>query len=821
MLDTFRHDLKFGLKVLWKNKLFTITALLTLAVCIGANTTIFSAIYTVLLRPLPYPESDRLVVMYNSYPQAGAEIGSNAAGDYFFRREEVDALEYVAAFQGAGFTVGEEGHPERVSGLRVTPELLPLLDYAPVMGRNFAEEEMDPGSHQVVILTHGLWQERFDADPSVLGETMRMNSRPFTIVGILPEGFRFIGNQDPRLLVPTPFTPEQRTVESLHSNSWQMIGRLAEGASLEQARSQIDALNQRLIDEWPLPNSRQVLEDAGFHTQVHPLQEWLVRDIRPMLYMLWAGVFFVLIIGVVNIANLMLARSNTRMGELATRFVLGADRRRLMGQLVTESTLLAVLGGLAGIGIGAAGIRFLETLGADQMPRGTEIAISVPVVLFALALAVGAGALFGVIPMLQVSRTDLGGVFRDEGRTGTAGRTTMLLRSGLVVGQVAIAFALLIGAGLMFSSFRNVMEVDPGFQPDGVLTGMVNLPGEDYPNDEAVRTFQRQLLQEVEAIPGVEYAGLANQLPFSGNNNSSVVIPEGYEPQPGESLLAPRTNWVSSRYHRAMGIPLLEGRTFEPSDDADSEPVMIIDAWLADRYWPDESALGKRMYMGAPGMAEEDIRYMRVVGVVGEIEFDDLASERSFGAYYMPLQQYGLTSTYLAVRTAVEPTSVTSAVRSTVSRLDPDLPFYGVETMRERIEESLASRRSSMLLLLIFAGVALFLAAVGIYGVLAYTVSQRVRELGVRMALGSSTGRLFRLMVVQGLRLVGLGLVIGAAGSFALVRLIRSQLYGVQPADPAVFGAVAGILALVGLAACLVPARRASVVDPVVALSPK
>lgn len=820
-MERLLQDLRFGAKLLWKEKGFTLTVLLTLAVCIGANTTIFSVINAVLLRPLPYDEPDRLVTLFNSYPGAGAERASNSAPDFFFRRERVDAFESVAHLQGWGNTVGDEGAPERLASLRVTPSFFDVLRVQPALGRNFTEDEMDVGNEQKVILTHGFWQERFSGDPSAIGQDLRIDGRPFTIVGVMPEDFRLMDNRDVRFFLPIPFTEEQRTVESLHSNSYAQIARLAPGATVERAVSQIDALNAALTAEWPIPNAAQILEDAGFHTEVVRLQDDLVRDIRPMFVLLWGGVAFVLLIGCVNIANLMLARSNVRMREIATRLALGADRARVARQILTEAVLLGLLGGALGLGVGLAGLRFMETLGADALPRGSDIAVDGSVVGFTFALALGAALFFGSIPIVHLFRSDLSSVFRTEGRTGTASRRAVLLRSSLVMSQVAIAFILLIGAGLLLASFRSVLSVDPGFRAESVLTGYLSLPSSRYAEDSDRRAFVDDVLRDVRALPGVQSASITSQLPFSGNNSSSVILPEGYVPEAGESLLSPMQTWVGPGYFEAMGIPLMEGRLFEEGDNQDTEQVIVLDAWLAKRYFPDTSPLGRRMLWGTvPGMEEDQSENLfTVIGVVGSIKQNDLAQTESVGAYYFTYKQRPPGFMSLVVRSDAEPTLLTSSVREAVTRIDSELPLYGVQTLDSRIADSLRARRSPMLLLGIFSAVALFLAAVGIYGVLAYSVTQRTREIGIRLAMGSTAGDLFRMVLSQGARVVAVGLVLGLLGTFAMLRLIQSLLFGVEATNPGVMAGVAGLLAATGLLACLLPARRATRIDPVTALT--
>ncbi|MFO8175954.1 MAG: ABC transporter permease [Longimicrobiales bacterium] len=821
-METLIHDLRFALKLLRKERALTSTVLLTLAVCIGANATIFSVINTILLKPLPYPEPDQVVTVFNSYPGAGAERASSSGPEFFLRRGEIDAFQEVASFQGWSHTVGEAGSTERARSMRVTSTFFPLLRVSPALGRNFTWEEMEPGNHQKVILSHHFWQDRYAGDPGVLGRDLRVDGEPFSIIGVLPEGFRVAGeNQLRDLWVPIPFSPEERSLESWHNNSFTQLARLAPGAGIEQAQAQIDAQNERLLDQWPVPNARQILEDTGFHTIVRSAKDDMLREIRPSLLMLWAGVAFVLLIGCVNIANLMLARSNVRMRELATRLALGADRTRLGRQLLTEAVLLGALGGILGLLLGYAGLQLLTTLGVDELPRGAEISLDGAVAVFTLGLGLLTGLIFGAIPLVNVIRSDLNVIFRSENRSGTASRGMVWMRNGLVVGQVAIAFVLLIGAGLMLRSFREVLDLDPGFETEGVVTGLVPLSDARYPDGRSRAQFADRLLQEVRAIPGIQAASLASQLPFGGDFSSSVILPEGYIPEPGESMLSPFQTRVGTEYFEAMGIPLVRGRTFEAEDTEESRQVVVLDEWLADRYFPGEDPIGKRMLYGTvPGMEEDQEPYLyTIVGVVASHRQNSLVESAFVGAYYFPYAQRPSATPYLVLKAARDPMDVVEPARGVIARLDPEIPFYGVRTQQERVDASLLERRSPMLLLMIFAGVALFLAGVGIYGTLAYSVTQRTREMGLRMAIGSSSAGVFKLVVGQGLRVLGAGLILGGLGSLILTRLIRSLLYGVQPSDPGVMATVALVLAITGVLACVLPASRATRIDPVVALT--
>jgi predicted permease len=814
------QDLRYAARMLRGSPGFTIIAIAVMGLGIGANTLIFSIVNKVLLEPLPFHEPHRLVRVFNSYPNAGAARGANAAPDYFFRRERVDAFQEVAAYQYWGNTVGEPGSTERVRTMRVTASFFPMLGVQPIEGRTFTEEEMEADNAQTVILGHGFWQERFGGDPAAVGQSLRVDGRAFTIVGVLGEEFRFLGERGSRFYLPIPFTAEDRSTENLHNNNYQMIARLAPEATIEQAQSQIAALDLALLDEVPYPNFGQILEDAGYHVEIHNLQADLLRDVRPTFIMLWVGVAFVLLIGCLNIATLMLARSNVRMRELATRMALGCDRMRLTRQLLTEAVLIALLGGGFGFLLGGGGLSLVRGMGVDALPRGSEVGIDAGILLFSMVVAVVTGIIFGAIPLAHVFRSDLSSVFRSESRSGTTSRSMVLLRSAMVTGQVAIAFILLIGAGLMFASLRSALNVDPGFQPNSVLTGYLSLPESDYPDADSRRQFIDAVLGDVRGLPGVTAAGITSMIPFGGGGSSSVIMPEGYVPREGESLLSPFRTTAGPGYFEALEIPLLEGRYFEESDDAEGQQVIIIDEWLARRYFPDESPLGRRMLRGVTGITEnQEENLYTIIGVVGDIKQFDLTESDHVGAYYFTYKQMSPTFLTLTVRTTVEPLTLTGQIREAVARVDPDLPFYYPETMAERVSESLVARRDPMMLLGGFAGVALLLAAVGIYGVLAYSVTQRTRELGIRMALGSSPAEVSRLVVLQGVKVIGLGLVIGFAGSVLLVRLIQSLLYGVQPTNPAVLLSVASVLTIVGISACLAPARRATRIDPTVALN--
>lgn len=818
-MERLFQDLRFAVRLLLKDRAFTLTALLTLAICIGANATIFSVVNSVLLRPLPIREPERLVLMHNSYPRAGVERSSNGVPDYYDRLRELQAFEEQALYDTRGLTVGIEGDPQRMSGMMATPSLLRMLGAAPLHGRIFTEAEGELGNDRKVVLTYGLWQELYGGRTEAVGQELRINGEPYSIVGVLPAGFSFL-DPDVRLWIPAAFSVEEKSAR--HSNNWSMVGRLRPGATAAQAQQQLDALNARNMERFP--HFKEILTNAGFHSVVVPLQEDLVRSIRRTLYLLWGGVLFVLLIGVVNITNLVLVRSSGRAKELATRQALGAGLGRLTRQLLTETVLLTAAGGLLGLAVGYWGVSVLSALGLERLPRGTEVRLDGVAVAFTLLLALGVGMVVALVPVVSMRHVNLSQAFREESRSGTSGHGTRLVRRSLVTAQVAFAFMLLIGAGLLLASFQRVLAIDPGFEPASVLTARVAPPESRYPDSQALRIFTGRFLERLRTLPGVQQVGITSSVPFSGDSSDSVILAEGYRMAPGESLISPFNTSVSPGYFESMGIALRSGRFFNDSDTERSPNVVIVDERLARRFWRDTNPLGRRMY--SPGSAQDltkpgpDSRWYTVVGVVSEIRMSGLVeTDDRVGAYYFPLAQQPRHNLGLTIRADSSSTAITPAIRRTLAEIDPELPLFGVVTMQERLEETLVDRRTPMVLAAVFGAVALFLAAVGIYGVLAYQVAQRAREIGIRMALGSDAWRVFLLILSEGLMLLGAGLALGIIGAFSIRSALESQLYGVGAMDPFVLGSVAVVLGLVSLAACAVPARRASKIDPVIALN--
>jgi predicted permease len=829
-------DIRVGLRLLWKDKAFTLTAALTLALCIGANTALFSVVHNVLLRPLPVPESDRIVLMGNAYPGAGAEAaigGSSSVPDYYDRLRETDVFEEQAFYNGANQSIDQSGTPIRVRVSRVTPSFFRLLRIGPVLGRTFSEQDGEVGKDKTVVLSYALWQSQFGGDPGAIGKELRIDSQPLTVIGVMPKGFYFL-NSTVMLWRPLAFTPQQKSDEQRHSNNFQNIGRLKPGASIQRAQQEIDALNMRNLDKFPA--LKPLLINAGFHTTVVRLQETVVRDVKPTLYLMWGGALFVLLIGCVNVANLSLVRSRARLKELATRLALGAGRARVARQLIVESVILTLVAAAAGLLIGYAALQLLGTLSIQELPRGQEIRLDGVVVAYTIAIAAAIGFVLGLIPVASVLPARLTVVLREEGRSGTSGRGARTLRRALVVAQVAFAFVLLIGAGLLFASFRQVLAVQPGFNPDGVLTASVSLPRARYKDDQALIGFTHEALARLRALPGVTAVGATDTIPFGGNNSDSVIFAEGYQMKPGESVISPAAVDVTPGYFEAMGVKLVRGRFFDERDRAIDQKTtaiggrptgaysIMVDETLARRFWPSQDPVGRRMYKpndikDLTAITEKTV-FFTVVGVIADIKLHDLTEGRkSVGAYFFPMDQDTSSGMTFALRTAGDPLSLTSAVRGALNGLDRELPVFDTQTMEQRMEKSLVSRRSPVVLSLVFGGVALLLSAIGIYGVLAYLVTQRRREIGIRIALGSSARSIFELVLREGLLLVVAGFVFGAAGALALRKSLESQLFGVSATDPRVLVAVTGLLAAVAVVACALPARRATRIDPIIALA--
>jgi predicted permease len=817
-MDALYLDLKFAIRSLWRAKGFAATVLLTFAVCIAANTALFAIVNSVVLRPLPVPEANSILLMSNEYPKAGAIQDSSSSGDYFDGLRELTAFESQAVFRKEDQTVELNGLPQRIHGMMVTPSWFTLLRVSPELGRPFLEEEGEPGREHEVILSHGLWEQLFAGKSDVIGRDLRISGRPFRIVGVMPAGFNFV-DPDVRLWIPIAFTPDQKTEH--HSNNWYYIGRLKPGATLQQAQAQVNAVNNENFERFP--EFKEILINAGFYTEVRPLQAMITGGVKRTLYLLWGGAILVLLIGGLNIANLALTRLSLRRKEMATRIALGAGRMHLVRQLILENLGLALLGGVSGIALGAGLLRMLSVIGLEHMPRANEVRMDATVVFVALGLSALAGLFVGLFPVVSASKIGINDALHEDSRTGTTGKKTRSVRQLLVAAQIAFAFALLVGAALFLASFQRLLQVDPGFKAAGVVTASVSLPQARYAKGEDWRHFVDRALPALRAIPGVTLAGATNMIPLGTDHNDGVIFAEGYQMRPGESVIAPLNIVATPGYFETMGIPIVKGRSFEDRDNESSLQVAIVDERLAQHFWPNSDPIGRRLYRPSDPKnlekTDEHTIWLTVVGVARSLRYEHLDDTgATVGAYYLPAAQSPDNNFTFALKTAGDTDSVARALRAEIARLDPDLAVFNVHSMSERIDLSLAPRKTSMLLANAFGGVALFLATLGIYGVLAYLVAQRTREIGIRVALGSSRAAILRLVLREGFELVVIGLILGVVGAVSLQKLVATEIYGVRAFDPLLLAGVMALLAFVALAACAAPARRALRVDPIIAL---
>ena len=812
MIREFKHALRF----LIRSKGFATGVIVTLSACIGVNVAIFAIVNSVLLRPLPIPDSNRIVLMSNRYPKAG--VGNqliSSSGDFFDRREKVTALGEQALFKFSNETIDINGATQREKAMTATPSLFQLVRVPPLLGRTFSAAEGEIGNEQKIVLSYGLWQQMFGGDYSAIGREVRLNGRPFTVVGVMPQNFVFI-DPEVRMWIPAVFTDEEKTVH--HNNDWYNVGRLKPRATIQQVQAQIGALNAVNLEKFP--NFRDLLVNAGFYTSVEPLQEMVVRDVRSVLRLLWAGSMFVLLIGVLNVANLAVARLTLRKKEFATRMALGAGRVQLLRQFMTENLVMAAASCMGGVMIGWLVLRIIAWTGLNHFPRAYDVRIDSHVAWVAILMALAAGALLSSLSLVGISIRGFHNVLRDSERTGTAAKARPV-RQALVVAQVGFAFALLVGAGLLLASFRELLKVNPGYRTDNVVTASVSAPSNKY-NDSQLETLVSRSLQGVRQIPGVTSAGVSTIVPLGGKYDNSVIMAEGYAMKPGESVISPIRLSVTPGYLETMGISLVRGRYFQDSDNAHSPLVVIVDEKLAKRFWGDRDPVGQKMYEPDDtglGINDRTVRYT-VVGVVRSVRLEDLSGRgNQEGAYYFPYSQRTSNDYTIAVRTAGNGAAVEPAIRAQIAAIDPQMPLFDVRTMAQREELSLSSRRTSMLLGLAFGMLALLLAALGIYGVLAYLVAQRRKEIGIRVALGSTHSGIVKLVLREGFVLVGIGLALGIVGSISLRTIVQKEIYGVAPLDPLVLGSVALLFAAIALLACLVPARRATQVDPAIVLS--
>jgi predicted permease len=805
------QDFRYALRSLRKQPIFALVAVLTLALGIGANTAIFSLLYQILLRPLPYANAERLVFVWNSYALIGLPQASVSIPDYLDRKTQAPAVEDAALFTGGAATLAEGGQPEQLRILAVTPSFFTTLGRQPFLGRGFTEEEAKPEADKFTILTHALWSSRFGRDGSIVGRDIRLNGSAYRVVGVLPADFD-LPSRDIALLVPFAFTAQQMSDTARGNEFSMMIARLRTGATIDQLNAQIKTIVDRNNDR--LPTRAQFAKSSGFGGFAVSMRDQLVGDVRAPLLILQCGVLLVLLIACANVANLLLMRAAGRGRELAIRTTLGAGQWRLVRQMLTEGVVLSTIGGLGGLALGIAGMRGLVAMSSRQLPAAIEASLQPAVLLFTMALAIGTGLIFGVIPALAVIRGNTAAFLKDDSTRGSAGRGTRILRSSLVVAEVTVAVMLLVGAGLLIKSFARLQKVSPGFAAENVLTAQVALPATRYPDQTARTAFWQRLLESARAIPGVTTAGLTTNVPFNGNVSSGSYSIVGYTPGPSEAAPHGRQEIVGGDYFRAMQIPLIEGRLFNDGDTAESPRVVVVDQYLASRYFAGRSPLGQEIRRGGPANPP-----FTIVGVVGTINSIDLAQPVTKERLYYPVaQQPRASGMALVLKTGLDPTSLVQQVRAAVQSIDPEQAIADVRTMDQWMSRSLELRRTPMVLLALFGGVALVLSAIGIYGVLAFAVAQRVREFGIRQALGADRRSILSLVLGQGLRTVGCGLVLGLGGALLLSRFLHSLLFGVGQHDLVVFAGVTVLLLGVATAACYIPARKATLIDPMVAL---
>ena len=804
-------DLRQTLRRLTRERGFTLTVLLTLALCIGANVAIFAVVDAILVRPLPYPGADQLVTTINSYPGAGADRSGASLPNYYDRRVAIKAFASTAIRQGGSAIVGEAGSPNRIQRDRVSPEFFATLGVPLAMGRTFNDDEMFYKGSSVAILTDAYWRNNFNADPQVLGRKFQVDSLPVTVIGVLPPGFRYLSSRA-QFFIPAASNAEDRTLRNRHSNNFELLARLAPGASLAVAQAQVDALNAQQLTDDPYA---ELLKGARYHTNVYFLHADHVREVRPILLLLQGGVLSLLLIGGVNLINLLLIRASGRAKELAVRQALGASRRDITREVMLETTLLAVGGGLLGLGLGALGIRLLAVLGTEQLPLGANVVFDGRVAAVALAVSLVVGIALALPIVWFNLHGRLAPVLQAETRGGTVSRAAQRVRHGFIVAQVALAFVLLTGAGLLGVSLQKILATSPGFQSEHVLTGQIALPWKNYPDTKPRLAFVERLLGELRMQPGVTAVGLTSGLPFTGNTSDNATAIEGMKLAPGESIRTHYTSAAVGDYWQVLGIPLIAGRFLEDADNHREQRVCVIDQDVAQRYWPGRSALGRRLVNG-PEFKEAEA--VTIVGVVGSVKQKDLADGPGLGAIYFPYKNYDSSGFSIIVRTPLDPKALASALQKIVLKLDPELPVDDLKPMQARIDDSLVSRRSPALLAGIFAGVALLLAAVGTYGVLAYAVSQRRREIGVRMALGARPGQVLAQFLGLGAKLLLAGTVLGLLGAWAAGRAMHSVLFGVGTVHLGVLVVTVAVMTVVVLLATFLPSHRASRVSPIEAL---
>jgi putative ABC transport system permease protein len=811
-MNIFWQDVRYAIRGLVRNPGFTLVIVVTLALGIGANSAIFSVVNTVLLKPLPYPNPAGLIKIWARFTGIGLPNDQNWFSPPEFRdlSEQNRSFSGVSVLSPGTFNLGMSGgNPQSVTGAAVSPALFGILGISPWLGRTFLSDEAQQGRDRVVILSYGLWQRAFGADPQSIGREVIIDGRNCQIVGVMPKGFDYPSPSElwmPQVFVPDDFSPDNRG-----NHGYEVLARLKPGVSLVQARQDMAAVSKSIIEQ----NRQYPYQRRGFALILHPLLEETVGDVKTSLWVLMGAVGFVLLLVCANVAGLLLVRSTARQKEIAIRVALGAGTKRVIRQLLSESLILSLFGGLVGLLLTPILLQLIISLSAAALPRVVSTQIDLGALLFTFFVAVGTGILFGLAPALEASRGVHHETLKEGGRSASEGRTSQRLRRLFVVAEAALAVVLLAGSGLLLRSFVKLLAVDPGFRPEGVLTMQVSLSSSTYAKPEQQRAFFQELVGRVQHLPGVQSAGAISNLPLSGSGNSGTTTVDSHAVTPDKA--SPETDYraVTPGYFPAMGIPLIAGRYLDERDIDTAPPVGVIDETMASTYWPNEDPIGKRIKLGG---LESKQPWMTIVGVVRHVHYRTLEG-RSRVQLYWPQAQRPTGFMALAIRSSVaDPMSLAPAVQRQVLGIDPQQPVDHVLTMEEMMADSLARRRLTLTLLGIFAGGAMLLAALGIYGVTAYMVTQRQQEIGLRMALGASRGDVLRIVIQQGMSLLLAGLAAGLVLSLALMWVLSSLLFAVRPYDPISLAAAAAALALVALIACSIPAFRATRVDPLVAL---
>ena len=806
-MEELLQDIRYGLRMLRNSPGFTLVALLTLALGIGANTSIFSVVYGLLLRPLPYQDSDRLIVLNETTPKVGWV--SVSYPNFLDWRSSSHAFSPMTAVASVDYNLAAVSQPESISGEAVSTDFLSMLGVHPLFGRDFDPSEEKAGTTPVVLLGYQLWQSHLGGDRGVLGRTINLNGHGFTIIGVLPADFRSIDKTDILLPIGVWLTGNAEAAERGDRGDMRVVGRLAPGVSATQARAEMDAIAARLAAAYPLANAQSGVV-------LRPIREIFVGNIQPAILTLFGAVLFVLLIACANVANLFLMRGAARTREIALRMALGATRGRVVRQMLAESLVLAFFGGLLGLAVSVAGMQGMARLLPTDLAAGATVNLNGAVLLFAAAAVMLSSLIFGLVPALHLTSPELQSDLKERGRSISAGVSQSRLRGLLAAGEIAVALILLVGAGLMVRSLYRLMSVDPGFQTRRLLTMEMALRTTQYSKDPAILNFWDQVLDRVRELPGVESAAVGTLVPLTDSHSRTDITIEGMPlPKPG-SFPHPDCHTVSPGYLKTLGVPLLRGRDFTVTDTENAPLVGMVNSMVVKQVFANQDVLGRRFMFGRPS-ADHPPKWITIVGVTADTRLYGLANPARLEVY-VPFRQSVSSDMNLIVKSAADPGSLTSAIRSAVNSIDKDQPIFAIATMQQLLNDSVSTRRITLILLGVFSGLALALAAIGIYGVISYSVAQRTHEIGIRVALGAEPGGVLRMILAQGARIAGAGVAIGLAASFPLTRLMAKLLFSVSAADPLTFAAVAGVLVLVAMLACYIPARRALRVDPTIAL---